>query len=98
MTTTKRGWWILQTTGVEGLTEIDLKHIGKLVAEGYTSGEIIQESDGVSHWDEIPGYPVEDWRYEVMNDDTRLGYSEWVENQREWERFENENQLKEESK
>lgn len=31
-----------------------------------------------SHWDEIPGHPVEDWRAEVANDDTRLGYHEWV--------------------
>jgi len=31
-----------------------------------------------SHWDEVPGHPVEDWRMEVINDDTRLGYVEWV--------------------
>ena len=26
--------------------------------------------------------PVEDWKYEVANDDTRLGYLEWVESRR----------------
>ena len=31
-----------------------------------------------NHWEEIEGHPVEDWRYEVKNDDTRLGYLEWV--------------------
>lgn len=31
-----------------------------------------------SHWDEAAGHPVEDWRYEVTNDDTRLGYLAWV--------------------
>lgn len=35
-----------------------------------------------SHWDEDTGYPVKDWQYEVANDDTRLGYAAWVENQR----------------
>ena len=34
-----------------------------------------------SHWDEHPDYPVEDWKYEVANDDTRRGYREWVESQ-----------------
>jgi len=36
-----------------------------------------------SYWDEDPEYAVADWRYEVANDDTRLGYLEWVEHQRE---------------
>ena len=36
-----------------------------------------------SHWDEDSEFPVSDWRYEVANDDTRLGYREWVEHQRE---------------
>jgi hypothetical protein len=32
----------------------------------------------------LPGlkaYPVEDWKYEVANDDTILGYDEWVQHQ-----------------
>lgn len=41
-----------------------------------------------SHWDVLPEYPVEDWKYEVANDDTRLGYAEWVENQKEMEEVE----------
>lgn len=36
----------------------------------------------LSHWDEDPEYPVEDWRFEVENDDTRQGYTEWVRGQR----------------
>lgn len=31
-----------------------------------------------SHWDEVPGHPVKDWRMEVANDNTRLGYLAWV--------------------
>jgi hypothetical protein len=34
-----------------------------------------------SHWDVCSEYPPEDWRDEVANDDTRLGYREWVEHQ-----------------
>jgi hypothetical protein len=28
-------------------------------------------------------HPVSDWQYEVANGDTRLGYAEWLERQRE---------------
>lgn len=31
--------------------------------------------------DEI--YRIEDWKYEVSSDDTRLGYWEWVEHKKE---------------
>lgn len=29
-------------------------------------------------WGEHPDHPLEDWRYEVANDDTRAGYWDWV--------------------
>lgn len=29
-------------------------------------------------WAEHPCAPLEDWKFEVQNDDTRLGYWEWV--------------------
>jgi hypothetical protein len=32
-------------------------------------------------WRIDPGYPLEDWVQEVTNDDTRLGYLEWVAHQ-----------------
>lgn len=35
-------------------------------------------------WADDPEYPVSDWQLEVANDDTRLGYWQWVEAQREW--------------
>lgn len=38
-----------------------------------------------SHWDEDPNFPVADWRYEVGNDNTRLGYRDWVASQRDQE-------------
>lgn len=34
-------------------------------------------------WTEDPDWPLSDWRYEVANDDTRLGYAEWVEHNKE---------------
>ena len=42
----------------------------------------------VSHWDNHPDYPVEDWKYEVENDDTRQSYREWVFSQIEAEELE----------
>jgi hypothetical protein len=32
------------------------------------------------HWDSHPRFPVDDWKAEVANDKTRLGYWEWVDN------------------
>lgn len=33
-------------------------------------------------WAEEPGYPREVWRFEVSNEETSLGYWDWVETQR----------------
>lgn len=30
-----------------------------------------------------PKYPISDWRYEVANSDTQLGYEKWLEHKRE---------------
>ncbi len=38
--------------------------------------DFIQKYDGI--WSNHPDYPVDDWRFEVMNNDTRLGYWEWA--------------------
>lgn len=37
----------------------------------------------VGHWDEQQGYPVVDWKAAVTNDETRLGYHDWAEQQSE---------------
>lgn len=34
-------------------------------------------------WEEHPDFPVSDWQYQVANGDTRRGYHEWVEAERE---------------
>jgi transcription elongation factor Elf1 len=36
-----------------------------------------------SHWHEDETWSVEDWQYEISNDDTRLGYADWVRWQKE---------------
>jgi hypothetical protein len=36
-----------------------------------------------SHWHEDETWSVEDWQYEIANDDTRLGYADWVRWQKE---------------
>jgi len=45
------------------------------------SYSVVEVAD--SHWDNDPDFPVEDWQSEVSNDDTRLGYREWVAHQKE---------------
>jgi hypothetical protein len=30
------------------------------------------------NWGEVPGAPVDDWKYAVANGDTRLGYWSWA--------------------
>ena len=37
----------------------------------------------MSVWDEADDFPLCDWQTEVANDDTRLGYWDWVRAQRE---------------
>lgn len=36
-----------------------------------------------NYWEEDETYPSEDWKFEVANNDTRLGYHEWVEKKKE---------------
>lgn len=53
-----------------------------------THDQIIEELEKTfkeSHWAEHPTYPLEDWRYEVANDDTRQGYRDWLYNRLEQE-------------
>ncbi len=40
----------------------------------------LELEDEYGHWGEHPVYPVADWQYEAANNDTRLGYWEWVSN------------------
>jgi hypothetical protein len=36
----------------------------------------------MNHWEEDPDFPLVDWRHEVADDNTRLGYRDWVHHQR----------------
>jgi len=49
------------------------------VLRGLVLDHFVDAEPRRSHWDEVSGHPVEDWRDEVANDDTRLGYLAWVE-------------------
>lgn len=49
-----------------------------------------EPDENVSHlfnpidpWDVCPAYPVADWQREVAENNTRLGYREWVNHQLE---------------
>ena len=47
--------------------------------ENMTSEEL---REYYGHWEQHPDFPVRDWAFEAQNDDTRLGYWEWVAAQR----------------
>lgn len=34
--------------------------------------------DNADFWGQDPDYPLEDWQSEVADDNTRLGYWDWV--------------------
>ena len=40
-----RGYWRLEITGVDDLTDVDREHIAQLINDGFTSGEIAQENE-----------------------------------------------------
>jgi hypothetical protein len=43
---TERGWWTLDINiPRESLSEVDWEHIGDMVKEGFTSGEIVQDEE-----------------------------------------------------
>lgn len=35
-------------------------------------------ADKYGYWKQHPKFPLADWQYEVANNDTRVGYWEWV--------------------
>jgi len=39
------------------------------------------------YWDDADDHPIEDWQYEIMNNDTRLGYHDWLTKKREEEQW-----------
>lgn len=45
--------------------------------------KICQRNGGI--WGSHLDYPLEDWKYEVTNNDTRMGYWNWVESKIEQE-------------
>ena len=42
------------------------------------------------YWSEDADWPSADWRYDVANGDTRLGYGEWVAHNKETEEMDDE--------
>lgn len=42
----QRGWWELTLSPNDlELSEVDQEHIGELIKEGYTSGEVVEDED-----------------------------------------------------
>jgi hypothetical protein len=70
------------------LTDTDEEHIKEMIIKGHSEGEICNAPNGETEekgWWKIedPDHPFEDWQYEVANNETRLGYHEWVEKKKE---------------
>ena len=81
--------WIADQMGVDSLIEyLDLDN-----RDADSAAEIIErlgfdprgggDPTAEDGWTEDPDWPLADWRYEVANDDTRLGYAEWVKHNKE---------------
>lgn len=34
--------------------------------------------EGPEYWEELSGHPIAEWKDEVLNDRTRLGYRQWI--------------------
>lgn len=61
-------------------TKITLNKKGQVIkkeASRDLTVDSIREKCG-GHWGECPGYPSDDWKYLVSNNETRLGYLEWI--------------------
>jgi len=59
----RQGWWELKITGddIKELTDCDREHIAKLITEGYTSGEVLQEdSDEEIENEEVNETPLKE--------------------------------------
>lgn len=64
----------------------DVKDITRdFMKESLSFGKFIHPGSlfPIGHWEEDPDYPSSDWREEVANNDTRLGYADWVKQQKE---------------
>ena len=47
----------------------------------YALAKALKALGAGGQWTEHPTCPVSDWQYEVANDDTRLGYLDWIKHQ-----------------
>lgn len=59
------------------------KRIEEIVASLPKIGEPINTVDGYEYWDSHPDFPVSDWRHEVADNNTRMGYWDWVRSEME---------------
>lgn len=59
-----------------GTAQVDKEYVDKLF-------DVLDNNQKSNPLVENPKYPVEDWKYEVQSNDTRLGYNEWVSNKTE---------------
>lgn len=61
-------------------TPNDVQNVPLFTGESDTDAPDDEQED---YWGEDDQYPLSDWMYEVQNGDTRAGYWQWVESQKE---------------
>ena len=68
------------------LLEIEEEQMGRIAGDREDLIETHENTKAVpakiSYWEDDPEFPSDDWKFEVANGDTRLGYCEWVEHER----------------
>ena len=67
-------------------TKADLDMFKDVGGPGYPNVLVMpdeEEQPSSGHWVEDSRFPSADWRYEVTNNDTRLGYREWCQSRAE---------------
>src|SRR5208283_3295207 len=64
------------------LLEIEEEEMNRIVTDQPdlidTNEQAKVGEDKISHWEDDPDFPSEDWQYEVTIGNTRLGYHDWV--------------------
>jgi hypothetical protein len=74
---------------VSAISSLHVQVVEKRTGHGYlvdlTTGQATALNTSASDWwnFEDPVFPLRDWRYEVANNDTRLGYFEWLRDKQE---------------
>lgn len=72
-----------QDTDVNGADLVQWFADWRRRAKAAVAGDPPKATERADHWADDPEFGADDWRMDVINGDTRLGYAEWVAHNRE---------------